>query len=98
MSAHRLNPKHSVKWLMDGGNSYLQPWFDALRKAGPINPMALALSAKSMASIWRTTTARCATLARRRACSISLMKNATFVRMPAASLRDGQRRWGCPQS
>ena len=31
--ARRLNPKLSVKWLM-GRKSYLQPWFDALRKAG----------------------------------------------------------------
>jgi len=31
--ARRLNPKLSVKWLM-GRKPILQPWFDALRKAG----------------------------------------------------------------
>ena len=31
--ARRLNPKLSVKWLM-GRKLILQPWFDALRKAG----------------------------------------------------------------
>jgi hypothetical protein len=40
--ARRVNPKLSVKWLMAWkslcpsctGYTYLQPWFDALRKAG----------------------------------------------------------------
>jgi hypothetical protein len=34
--ARRLNPKLSVKWLMEGAGTkyFLQPWIDALRKAG----------------------------------------------------------------
>jgi hypothetical protein len=32
--ARRLNPKLSVKWLA-GRKPILEPWFDALRKAGP---------------------------------------------------------------
>ena len=34
--ALRLNPKLSVKWLMGGAGTkyFLQPWIDALRKAG----------------------------------------------------------------